>query len=120
MRKQRALKNLVIKTNKKHQPFYKYGVNTMTEKSKFMLKRLKEQRDKLNARIQTTEARLKASERKKDTRRKILIGSYYLDQARKENKMNELKKLMNKHLKRNFDRELFDLEPLVEKKKQDQ
>ena len=77
----------------------------------------KKQREKLDARIQATEARLKNSERKKDTRRKILIGAYYLDLAAKENNMSNIKKIMDEYLKRNSDRELFDLEPLSENKK---
>ncbi len=84
----------------------------MTKPSKHRLERLKEQREKINARIQSVEARMKTSERKKDTRRKILIGSYYLDQARKSDKMEDLKKTMNDYLKRDYDRELFELEPL--------
>ena len=45
------------------------------------LEKLKAQRDTLNARIQAAEARAKVSDRKKDTRRKILVGAFYLDQA---------------------------------------
>ena len=83
-------------------------------KSKQSLERLKEQREKINARIQATESRLKTSERKKETRKKILIGSYYLDEALKENKIDDIKKIMNKYLKRNSDRSLFDLELMAE------
>ena len=61
----------------------------MTKSSTTRLERLKKQREKLDARIQATEARLKNSERKKDTRRKILIGAYYLDIAIKENNMSD-------------------------------
>jgi large subunit ribosomal protein L7/L12 len=86
----------------------------MSRQSKQTLEKLKEQREKLNARIQKKEAILKTSERKKDTRRKILIGSYYLDSAIKENKLDEIKSLMDKYLKRNSDRNLFDLELLLE------
>lgn len=77
--------------------------------SKERLARLKEQREKLNARIQATEARLKTSDRKRDTRRKILLGSYYFDKAIKENTMNEVKAIMDKFLTRDSDRVLFDL-----------
>ena len=59
----------------------------MSKQSKQALEKLKEQREKLNARIQQKESRLKTSERKKETRKKILIGSYYLDDAIKENKI---------------------------------
>ena len=80
------------------------------------LEKLKIQREKLNARIQATEARLKTSERKKDTRRKILVGSYYLDKATKENAMADIKALMEKYLTRNYDRALFEIDLLTEKK----
>lgn len=86
----------------------------MSKQSESLLEKLKNQREKLNARIQSAEARLKTTERKKDTRRKILLGSYYLDEANKQNKWNEIKNIMNQYLKRNSDRELFDLEPLAE------
>lgn len=80
------------------------------------LEKLKEQREKLNARIQKKESLLKTSERKKDTRKKILIGSYFLDNAVKENKLDEIKKIMDRYLKRNSDRELFELELIPDTK----
>jgi hypothetical protein len=73
------------------------------------LQRLKEQREKIDARIQAAEARIKTSERKKDTRRKILVGAYYLDMAIKENKLDKIKEIMDAYLHRDFDRALFDL-----------
>lgn len=86
----------------------------MSKLSKQALEKLKQQRDKLNARIQQKESRLKHSMRKMDTRKKILIGSYFLDNAIKENKLDEIKSVMDKYLKRNSDRALFDLELLPE------
>lgn len=86
----------------------------MSKLSKQSLEKLKEQREKLNARIQQKESRLKATERKVDTRKKILVGSYYLDHAIKENKLDVIKSMMDKYLKRNSDRSLFDLELLPE------
>jgi hypothetical protein len=88
-----------------------YGVD-MVKLTSHRLERLREQREKLNARIQSAEARVKNSERKQDVRKKILVGAYYLDEAIKNNKMDELKSIMDKFLKRDFDRELFGLEPL--------
>ena len=88
----------------------------MAKMSKHRLERLKEQREKLNSRIQAVEARVKTSERKKDIRKKILVGAYYLDAAEKNNTMAEIKSLMDKYLKRDFDRELFGLEPLPDTK----
>ena len=86
----------------------------MSKLSKSSLEKLKIQREKINARIQQAEARLKTTERKKETRKKILLGSYYLDVATKENKIDEVKTIMDKYLKRNSDRALFDLELLAE------
>ena len=80
------------------------------------LDRLKEQRDKLEARIQAAEARAKQDERKKDTRRKILVGSYYLEQAIKQQTWDELKTAMDTFLTRDSDRKLFEL-PLRENSK---
>lgn len=73
------------------------------------LLKLKEQRAKLEARIQAIEARAKQDERKKDTRRKILVGSYYLEQVIQNNQMDDLKKRLDSFLTRNSDRRLFDL-----------
>ena len=73
------------------------------------LVQLKAQRDKLNARIQAVEARHKTAERKKDTRRKILVGAYYLEQAEKNNTFDNIQTAMDSFLVRNSDRKLFNL-----------
>lgn len=83
------------------------------------LEKLKAQQAKLTARIQAMEARTKVSERKQETRRKILVGSYYLDEARRNNQFETLRNLMDGYLKRNSDRALFDLPALVETKPSD-
>jgi hypothetical protein len=88
----------------------------MSKLSKQSLEKLKEQREKLNARIQQKEARLKSSERKMDTRRKILIGSYFLDTAIKNGTFEDIKKKLDSFLTRNSDRVLFDLPELAEEK----
>lgn len=81
-------------------------------KTKQSLEKLRIQREKLNFRIQLAESRLKNSERKKETRRKILIGSYHLEQAIKDDNLATIKLIMDKYLKRNSDRVLFDLDLL--------
>lgn len=86
----------------------------MENKNLSQLERLKAQRKKIEARIQAVEARVKHKERKKDTRRKILIGSYYLDQAQQQGKWEEIKQLMADYLSRDSDRALFDLDLLKE------
>jgi hypothetical protein len=73
--------------------------------------KLKQQRENINTRIQLAEAREKMLKRKLATRRKILVGAYYIDLAEKENKFDDLKTVMDKFLTRNNDRALFDLKP---------
>lgn len=75
------------------------------------LEKLKAQKEKIEARIQGAETREKVKTRKQDTRRKILIGAYYLDMAQENNSMDEIKKLMDGYLSRDSDRKLFDLNP---------
>jgi len=87
----------------------------MTNSFNKRLDKLKEKKKVIDARIQSIEARQKNSERKKDVRRKILIGSYYLDKAVKDNNMEEIRVIMDKFLMRNSDRILFDLELLPNK-----
>ena len=87
----------------------------MSKLSKQALEKLKEQRDKLNSRIQQKEARLKTSMRKIDTRKKILIGSYFIEQAMMSGTFEDLKQKMSDFLKRDNDRALFDLSPLESK-----
>lgn len=81
----------------------------MTTPTLSALEKLKAQRAKIDARIQAAEARSKNAERKQDTRRKILVGSYYLDKARSEGTLDELKKIMESYLSRDSDRKLFEL-----------
>ena len=86
----------------------------MTEKKQNQLDRLKEQRNALNAKIQSAEARSRVSERKQDTRRKILIGAYYLEQAQRDShQWAELQQIMTRYLTRDSDRRLFELPPLT-------
>ena len=80
----------------------------MDKKSK-QLDSLRKQQEQIKARIQALEASEKMKERKLDTRRKICIGAYYLDKARKDGTFEEVVKLMDGYLKRNSDRVLFDL-----------
>jgi hypothetical protein len=76
--------------------------------------RLDIKRRQLDARIQSAEARQNHKKRKHDTRRKILIGSYFLDMAIKNGTTAELKKTMDAYLTRELDRNLFKIEYLQE------
>ena len=71
---------------------------------------LKKKRDIINARIRLMQNREQSKERKDNTRRKILIGSYYLDQANKNNSFNNIVKLMDSYLIHDSDRMLFGLD----------
>ena len=75
------------------------------------LKQLKAQKQAKDAR---EKAKQKEQDRKNDTRRKILLGSYLLKKM--ENEANKEKILMelNEYLTENRDRQLFDLPNIEE------
>lgn len=77
---------------------------------------LKKKKEQLNARIQKLESLQKSRERKRDTRRKILIGAYFMEQANGEGSLDSLFQQLDGYLKRNSDRELFHLEPMTQEK----
>ena len=76
------------------------------------LGKMKRKQEVLQARIEKLEAAEKAREKKRDTRRKILLGAYVLEQAKSNGSVAELYRKMDGFLKRNSDRVLFDLKPL--------
>ena len=77
---------------------------TMNEKQS-RLDVLKKKKEQLSVRIQKIEALQKSRERKCDTRRKILIGAYFIDKANEEGSLDTLfKQLDGGYLKRNSDR----------------
>lgn len=73
------------------------------------LQKLKIQREQLNARILKVENSQKSKDKKNDTRRKILVGAYYLDKIKQEGNFDELKQALDRFLTRNSDRVLFEL-----------
>lgn len=81
------------------------------EKTKTQLEKLKAQQEVIKARIQRVENLHKTRLRKIETRKKILLGAYYLERAEKENQWEEIKKQMDDFLTRDQDRLLFDLPP---------
>jgi len=90
--------------------------NLKPEKEKTMqtnprLKKLKQRREQIEARIKNLEARDRSREKKRDTRRKILIGAFFMEQMEKDEPMK--KKILaglNGFLVRANDRELFGLD----------
>jgi hypothetical protein len=75
---------------------------------------LKNKKEQLNAKIQKLESLQKSRERKRDMRRKILIGAYFIDKANEQGSLDALYQQLDRYLKRNSDRELFHLELLHE------
>lgn len=76
------------------------------------LEQLKEKQAQLAEQIKDIEAREKVAERKNDTRRKVLVGAFYLDRAKKDGTYPALKSELDNYLKRKSDRALFNLPPL--------
>ena len=70
---------------------------------------LKKKQAQLDAQVQALEAAEKTRDRKRETRRKILLGAYYLEQARKDGTFDEVVSKMDGYLKRKSDRALFGL-----------
>lgn len=71
------------------------------------LEKLKRQQATLKVRIQKMEATEKQKARKQDVRRKILIGAYVLEQAKREGSVDHLKRELLGYLKRDSDKILF-------------
>ena len=76
------------------------------------LRKLGEQRARINAEIQRVRGRESQEERKRETRRKILAGAMVLDRvARKDLSEKLFKADMDRFLEREQDRALFGLPP---------
>ena len=73
------------------------------------LKKLEEQAAQLKARIASEKAKIANQARKDDTRRKILVGAYFIEQAEQNGTMEELIKKIDSFLTREKDRALFVL-----------
>jgi hypothetical protein len=77
------------------------------------LKLLKEKHAALVARIKQEENKVRAKERKSDTRRKVLAGATVLEWAKKDNEFSSrLMAELKSFLVRDDDRALFNLPPL--------
>ena len=70
------------------------------------LKQLKAQKQAIEAREKTKQ---KEKERKDDTRRKILLGSYLIKKMQNEANKEKILTELNEYLTENRDRQLFDL-----------
>ncbi|MCP4749063.1 MAG: mobilization protein [Desulfobacteraceae bacterium] len=88
----------------------------MTEIKSKKLDDIEKRINELKARKSAEEARLKRKVKKDDTRKKILIGAYFMDQAEKNGNMADLIEKLDPFLTRKNDRELFGLPVLDEQK----
>jgi len=70
------------------------------------LKQLKAQKQAIDARERTKQ---KEQQRKDDTRRKILLGSYLIKKMQNEANKEKILAELNEYLTENRDRQLFDL-----------
>src|SRR5690606_37018649 len=97
------------------------AAETLEKKIEAQLEKLKQ----LKARKQAIEAREKSKqkeqERKDDTRRKILLGSYLIKKMQNEANKEKILAELNEYLTENRDRHLFNLPPIneVQEKKYD-
>jgi len=82
----------------------------MQQKKSDPLDKLMEKKQKLEQQIANAKARVKKKERAADTRKKILVGAYFLEVKYKD-KEDDLIKLLDGFLIRDNDRSLFGLTP---------
>lgn len=69
--------------------------------------KLKKMQDTLKARIQLFEHKEKTKRAKLETRKKILIGEYFLFKYKNANDLETLNKLMYEYVSKESDRKLF-------------
>jgi hypothetical protein len=83
-------------------------LKTLDEKIEFQQKKLEQMKEKKQQLEAREKARLKALERKKDTRRKILAGAFFLEAAGKDAMNTTVNgKTLDQFLTRHDDRLLF-------------
>lgn len=85
------------------------------DKTEARLKKLEERKREIEAKMQQIRARQSATERKKDTRRKVLAGAFLLEQVEKgEYSKSDFLRHMDAFLTRDIDRALFGISPKSE------
>ncbi|HME43912.1 MAG TPA: hypothetical protein VKF36_12550 [Syntrophorhabdales bacterium] len=82
----------------------------MPERTIATIEKIKEQRKQLDKRLVVMKEELKKQERLEDTRKKILIGAYFMEKYK--DSMNDLLPQLDRFLVRDLDRKLFGLSPL--------
>jgi hypothetical protein len=77
------------------------------------IEKLERQKGIIEARLEKEKANHKVRHRKDETRRKILLGAYFLEKLRNDGTFDSIKQELDSFLIRNSDRKLFGL-PLLE------
>ena len=85
---------------------YAENIEKKIESQLEKLKQLKAQKQAIEAREKTKQ---KEQERKDDTRRKILLGSYLIKKMQNEASKEKILADLNEYLTEDRDRQLFDL-----------
>lgn len=73
------------------------------------IEKLEQQKKQLEARIQAAKSREKQNKRKLETRLKILVGSHYLNQHRKEGSIQQLHNDLDIYLQKDTDKQVLVL-----------
>lgn len=82
------------------------------------LKKLEQQQERIKLEISKEKKKGLNQQRKRDTRRKILIGAIVLEEMKKDSSLKtKFDNLLESKLTRDNDRILFELEPLLKKEK---
>jgi len=79
---------------------------TMTEVTK--LEQAKKQVEQAKARYQALLSRQKTEDRKKDTRRKVILGGLLIDAAGKDERFGRIIDELMRHITRNHDHKAFE------------
>lgn len=88
------------------------GIAEQIAQAELRVKQLKALKQKQSAREKALAAK---KERANDTRRKILLGAFYLDQMQKNESFKaQIVPKLDAYLTRNDDRALFDLPPTAD------
>ena len=82
----------------------------MPERTIATIEKIKKQQKQLDQRLLDMKDKLKKQERLEDTRKKILIGAYFMEKYK--DSMNDLLPQLDRFLVRDLDRKLFGLSPL--------
>ena len=83
--------------------------NNDGNKKQGYLQKLEARQKAMIAAAQKLQNSIGVIKRKQDLQRKILVGAYYLEQAQKNNNLQELQNIMLSYLQKEKDKKLFKI-----------